>query len=168
MKKLIYCSKCGQKNNFGKIDGRERYHCPECKTIHYQNPKPTATLILPKEDTILFVRRAFEPEKGSWSLPGGFLELGETLEEGAKRELKEETNLNGEVVKLLGTCSHFNSIFGDVLLIGMVMNVTNWDELQTGDDAYDATFFKINEYPALAFECHQKIFNMYINKVKTI
>ena len=107
MKKLIYCSKCGQKNNFGKIDGGKRYHCPECKTIHYQNPKPTATLILPKEDTILFVRRAFEPEKGSWSLPGGFLELGETLEEGAQRELKEETNLNGKVVKLLGTCSHY-------------------------------------------------------------
>ena len=119
-----------------------------------------------KKDTILFVRRAYEPEKGAWSLPGGFLELGETLEEGAKRELKEETNLNGEVVKLLGTCSHFNSVFGDILLIGIKMNIENWDDLKTGDDAYDATFFKIDECPELAFECHQKIFNMYIETIK--
>ena len=140
MKKLIYCSQCGKKNQFGKIDSSIRYHCPNCKTIHYQNPKPTATLILPRKNQVLLVRRAFEPAKGSWSLPGGFLELGETLEEGAKRELKEETNLMGSMSALLGTCSHFNSIFGDVLLIGMIMDIVNWDELQTGDDAYDATF----------------------------
>ena len=168
MKKLIYCSKCGGKNSFGEIDGGTRYHCTSCKTIHYQNPKPTATLILPKKDTILLVRRAFEPEKGVWSLPGGFLELGETLEQGAKRELKEETNLNGEVVKLLGTCSHFNSVFGDILLIGMTMDINNWEELKTGDDAYDATFFNIKECPVLAFECHQKIFEMYINTIEEV
>ena len=161
MKKLVYCSTCGKENNFGYIDGSNRYHCKSCDSIHYQNPKPTATLILPKDDTILFVRRAYEPEKGSWSLPGGFLELGETLEQGAKRELKEETNLNGEVIKLLGTCSHFNSVFGDILLIGMIMNISNWNELKTGDDAYDATFFKLDKCPRLVFECHQKIFNMY-------
>ena len=166
MKKLIYCSQCGNKNQFGKIDGSIRYHCTNCKTIHYQNPKPTATLILPRENQILLVRRAFEPAKGSWSLPGGFLELGETLEEGAKRELKEETNLMGSMSALLGTCSHFNSIFGDVLLIGMIMDIVNWDELQTGDDAYDATFFDIDKCPVLAFECHQNFFNMYIEFIK--
>ena len=115
MKKLVYCSTCGKENSFGYIDGNDRYHCKSCDSIHYQNPKPTATLILPKDDTILFVRRAFEPEKGSWSLPGGFLELGETLAEGAKRELKEETNLNGEVIKLLGTCSLIFQMFRQVL-----------------------------------------------------
>ena len=168
MKKLIYCSNCGEKNNFGQIDGNIRYHCSSCKTIHYQNPKPTATLILPKDDSVLFVRRAFEPAKGAWSLPGGFLELGETLEEGAKRELKEETNLNGEVVKLIGTCSHFNSVFGDILLIGLVMEIYNWEKLKTGDDAYDATFFNIKDYPKLAFECHQILFNNYLNSLEVL
>ena len=100
MKKLIYCSRCGEENNFSYIDGAIRYHCPKCKAIHYQNPKPTATLICLKNDEILFVKRAFDPGKGQWSLPGGFLELGETLEQGAIRELKEETNLDGEVIKL--------------------------------------------------------------------
>ena len=165
MKKLIYCSTCREENNFSHIDGAIRYHCSKCKTIHYQNPKPTATLICLKNDEILFVKRAFNPGKGQWSLPGGFLELGETLEQGAIRELKEETNLNGEVIKLLGTCSYFNSMFGDILLIGMIMDVSNWDELRTGDDAYDATFFKLDKCPKLAFECHQNLFDMYYNYI---
>ena len=166
MEKLIYCSHCGKKNSFNEIDGNKRYHCIHCKSIHYQNPKPTATLIVPKNNKILFVRRAYEPAKGCWSLPGGFLEMGETLEEGALRELKEETNLKGEVSKLLGTCSHFNSIFGDVLLIGLEVKVEIWDKLKTGDDAYDATFFEINKCPKLAFVCHIKIFNYYLQSIK--
>ena len=166
MKKLIYCSTCGEKNNFGYIDGAIRYHCDKCKAIHYQNPKPTATLICPKKDEILFVKRAFDPEKGEWSLPGGFLELGETLEEGAKRELKEETNLDGEVVRFIGNCSHFNSIFGDILLLGLEVKINNWENLVARDDALEARFFKMNKYPPLVFECHQKIFDLYIKNKK--
>tara|TARA_B100000029_G_scaffold487968_1_gene544001 strand:+ start:348 stop:845 length:498 start_codon:yes stop_codon:yes gene_type:complete len=164
MKKLTYCSKCGEKNNFSMIDGGQRYHCEFCKTIHYQNPKPTATLICPQGDKILLVKRAFNPGKGEWSLPGGFLELGETLEEGAIRELKEETNLNGKVVKLLGNCSHFNSLFGDILLLGIEIKIDNWDGLKAGDDALEAKLFDIDNCPSLAFECHKKIFKMYKDK----
>ena len=166
MKKLIYCSTCGEENNFSHIDGAIRYHCPKCKAIHYQNPKPTATLICLKNDEILFVKRAFDPGKGQWSLPGGFLELGETLEDGAKRELKEETNLDGEVLKLIGNCSYFNSIFGDILLLGLEVKVNNWDNLVAGDDALEARLFKIKECPPLVFECHQKIFDLYIENNK--
>ena len=166
MKKLIYCSSCGKTNEFGFIDGAIRYHCKHCNSIHYQNPKPTATLICPKGDEILLVKRAVEPEKGKWSLPGGFLELRETLEEGAIRELKEETNLNGKVIKLLGHCSHFNSIFGDILLLGLEVEIENWEELKAGDDALEARLFNLGHCPELVFECHKKIFNMYLkNKI---
>jgi len=161
MKKLIYCSQCANKNSYSKIDGGIRYHCSRCKTIHYQNPKPTATLICMKNDEILLVKRAFDPGKGEWSLPGGFIELGETPEEGAKRELKEETNLDGEAVKLIGNCSHFNSVFGDILLLGIIMKISNWDNLIPGDDAQSAGFFKLNESPQMAFECHNKILSVY-------
>ena len=166
MKKLIYCSSCGTKNSFDIIEGRKRFYCVKCNQIHYQNPKPTATLICPKGHKVLLVKRAFQPAKGTWSLPGGFIELGETPEEAAKRELKEETNLNGEVIKLLGHCSHFNSIFGDILLLGMTMKIDNWDDLSSGDDASDAQLFNINNFPSLAFECHNKILNMYIKDLK--
>ena len=165
MKKLIYCSNCKAKNSYSQIEGQIRYHCPKCETIHYENPKPTATLICAQNNQILLVKRAFNPAKGCWSLPGGFIELQETPEDAARRELKEETNLNGEVVKLLGHCSHFNSVFGDILLIGMEVEIKNWDNLIPGDDAAEAGFFNIKNCPKLAFECHQKIFNMYLKTI---
>jgi len=158
-----YCSYCGKENNYGQIDGNIRYHCLNCKTIHYENPKPTATLICPKEDAILLGRRAFNPGKGEWGLPGGFMELGETLFEAAKRELKEETNLNGEVIKILGTCSHYGSIFGDVLLIGLQVNIKNWDFMIAGDDVAELKLFNIGNLPKLAFDCHQKIVSYYLS-----
>ena len=166
MKKLIYCSTCNNKNEFSAIEGQIRYHCLDCGIIHYQNPKPTATLICIRDNDILLVKRAFNPAKGSWSLPGGFIELGETPEDAAMRELKEETNLNGKVIKLLGHCSHFNSVFGDILLIGLQMKINNWDSLKAGDDAEDVEFFNLNDCPNFAFECHQKIVSYYVKNQK--
>ena len=102
MSYLEYCSNCGNKNERNHIDGNIRFHCVICKSIHYENPKPTATLICPKENSILLGRRAFDPGKGEWGLPGGFMELNETLEEAAQRELKEETSIKTvELIKEL-------------------------------------------------------------------
>ena len=51
---MKYCSICGNKNTFSFIEGRKRYHCEKCLTIHYQNPKPTATIICLKKNKILY------------------------------------------------------------------------------------------------------------------
>ena len=106
-------------------------------------------------------RRAFAPKKGHWGLLGGFIELDETVETAAQRELKEESNLDGQVTKIIGTCSHFNSIFGDVLLIGLLMNIDPWDNMSAGDDVSELKFFNINKTPKIAFECHQEFINFY-------
>ena len=157
-----YCSNCGKNNTHGYIDGNIRFHCEYCNTIHYQNPKPTATLICPKDNSILLGRRAFNPGKGEWGLPGGFMELNETLNEAALRELKEETNLEGEVTKILGTCSHYGSIFGDILLIGLEVNIKIWDCMAAGDDVSELQLFSIDKLPELAFDCHRKIVSYYL------
>ena len=164
---LEYCSNCGLKNENSYIDGNNRHHCPSCKTIHYENPKPTATLICPRENSILLGRRAYSPGKGEWGLPGGFMELSETLEQAALRELKEETNLAGEFNRILGTCSHYGSIFGDVLLIGIVINLQqDISAMQAGDDVSELQFFNIEDLPNLAFECHRKIVSYYVENQK--
>ena len=157
-----YCSQCGETNTHGYIDGNHRYHCTHCKVIHYQNPKPTATLICPKGDHLLLGRRAFSPGKGEWGLPGGFMELNETLYDAALRELKEETNLEGKVTRILGTCSHYGSIFGDILLIGLQVDIDNWDAMIAGDDVSELKLFSINNLPDLAFDCHTKILSYYL------
>ena len=165
MVQLKYCPHCGGENSFSVIDGRERFHCNSCKTIHYENPKPAATLICPKDKQLLLVRRAFEPAKGKWNLPGGFMECNETLEGAAARELLEETQLHGTAVGLLGNCSHFDTLFGDVLLMGLEMKIDDWSTLEAGDDASEVGFFLLYDLPELAFTCHQKIVEIYRKKV---
>ena len=161
MAHLEYCSNCGEKNIFGMIEGQNRFHCESCKKIHYENPKPTATLVCVKESKLLLVKRAVEPAKGQWGLPGGFIELGETPSEGAIRELKEETNLDGKPIRLVGHCSHHNTIFGDVLLLGIEMKIVNWSKMKAGDDAAEAQLFNLLDLPSLAFICHDKIVELY-------
>jgi len=168
MAHLEFCSNCGNLNHRGQIDGNLRYHCTVCATIHYENPKPTATLICPKGEEILLVKRAVEPGKGLWGLPGGFIEMNETPQMAAVRELKEETGLTGVVEKFLGTSSHFNTIHGDVLLLGMLINVSDISGLQAGDDADKAEWFPLKSLPPLAFRSHTEIVNLYLENLSFV
>ena len=161
---LKFCSNCGEKNKFGQKDGNNRFYCSHCHTIHYENPKPTATLVCPTNDSILLVKRAAEPGRGLWGLPGGFIERGESPETGAARELLEETNLKGTVKQILGTCSCSNTIFGDILLIGMEVQITDWSQIRAGDDAMEATLFPLENLPNLAFTCYKNIVKMYTHR----
>ena len=158
-----YCSKCGGKNIYGFIDGNERFHCLNCKSIHYENPKPTATIICTKDNSILLAKRAYEPAKGEWGLPGGFMELNETLEEAAERELKEETNLDGKVTQILSTCSHYGTIFGDILLISVEMKINDYSIMKAGDDAEELKFFNYDRLPEIAFYCHNKFIKEFLS-----
>src|SRR5471030_833928 len=71
-------------------DDRERMICVDCGHVDYQNPKVVVGTVVVSGDSILMCRRAIEPRRGFWTLPAGYLELGETLEEGARREAMEE------------------------------------------------------------------------------
>ena len=162
---LEFCSNCGVKNKYGYINGNTRYHCIKCNAIHYENPKPTATLICPRNEEILLVKRAEEPGKGLWGLPGGFIEKGESPEIAAVRELKEETQLDGKVIAFLGTYSTFNTIFGDIILIGMEVKINDWTNIQPGDDASDVEFFNIKKIPTLTFPGYQKMIDIYLANI---
>lgn len=72
-------------------DSKERLVCPECDHIEYQNPKIVNVVVATYGDKFLFCKRNISPRKGYWTLPGGYMELGETLREGAAREAVEES-----------------------------------------------------------------------------
>lgn len=163
MSYLEICSNCGEKNHYGFIDGNKRFHCIVCDTIHYENPKPTATIICIDDSKILLARRAFDPGKGEWGLPGGFIELNETLEEATMRELKEETNLECEFQGILSTCSHYGTIFGDILLICVKVIVHDFSMMKAGDDVSELQFFNLENIPEIAFYCHKKFINDFKN-----
>src|ERR1700731_5208344 len=71
-------------------DDRERMICADCGHIDYQNPKVVVGTVVSFDDKILMCRRAIEPRRGFWTLPAGYLEMGESIEEGAMREAFEE------------------------------------------------------------------------------
>lgn len=97
---MNYCSHCGGKVKLAipADDDRERYICPSCSRIHYENPKVVVGCIPEWGDRILLCRRNIEPQKGKWTLPAGYLENAESVAEGACRETLEET---GVIVKNL-------------------------------------------------------------------
>ena len=89
---IKFCAHCGNLVTLGipEGDNRERHLCGHCGEIHYQNPKIVAGCIPIWEDKILLCKRAIEPRMGYWTIPAGFLENGESIEEGAARETWEE------------------------------------------------------------------------------
>lgn len=86
-------------------DDRERLVCPDCDYIAYENPKVVVGVVATWEDQLLLCRRAIEPRRGHWTLPAGFMEMGETPEEGAAREAWEEARAQLEIVDLLAVYS---------------------------------------------------------------
>ncbi|GAB3099289.1 NUDIX hydrolase [Aestuariicella hydrocarbonica] len=98
---MKFCSSCGANVTLQVPDGddRERHVCIQCETIHYRNPNIIAGSLPIYENKVLLCKRAIEPRYGLWTLPAGFMENGESVEEGALRETWEEARakmtLNG-------------------------------------------------------------------------
>lgn len=86
-------------------DDRERRMCQRCDFIDYQNPKIVAGSVVLSGEQILICKRAIEPRKGYWTLPAGFMELGESVEEAAKREAQEEALADIEIDRTLAIYS---------------------------------------------------------------
>jgi ADP-ribose pyrophosphatase YjhB (NUDIX family) len=89
---MKFCSQCG--NPVTRMipagDNRMRHVCGHCATVHYQNPRIVAGCLPVWRDQVLLCRRAIEPRRGYWTLPAGFMENGETIEQAAARETLEE------------------------------------------------------------------------------
>lgn len=131
--------------------------CPHCgETIElYRNPTPTVDVVIlmptPQGEGVVLIERANPPH--GWALPGGFVDYGETCEQAAVREMKEETGLDVTLTGLLGVYSdpkrdprqHTMS----VVYTGVPKNP---DALKAGDDAAKAQVFPLGEWPKLVFD----------------
>ena len=86
-------------------DSRERLVCVDCGFINYENPKIVLGSVATWDGRILLCKRSIEPRLGYWTLPAGYMELGETAPEGAVREAREEANASIEIDQLLAVYS---------------------------------------------------------------
>ncbi len=115
---------------------------------------------------ILLILRDRPPFEGMWALPGGFVDMSETLEEAVARELKEETGLWGILLEQLHTFSALNRDPRHRTISTVFTGVTTAEncDARAGDDARNAKWFPINELPKLAFD-HDEILKMALKKI---
>ncbi|WP_419730569.1 NUDIX hydrolase [Lichenicola sp.] len=109
---------------------RERLSCLDCGHVFYENPKVIVGAVVVHEDRVLLCRRAIEPRQGFWTLPAGYLELGETSAEGAKREVLEEA---GARITLDGILAIY-----DISRIGQVQIIYRARFADAGDPVAEA------------------------------
>jgi ADP-ribose pyrophosphatase YjhB (NUDIX family) len=145
MRRIKHCRQCGSAVSYQvpDDDNRERAVCQACKTIHYENPLNVVGTVPVWGEQVLLCKRAIEPRYGFWTLPAGFMELGESSSEGAVRETVEEA---GARIELKGLFTVLN-----VVRVAQVHLYYRADLLDTdfapGPETIEAQLFHENEIP---------------------
>lgn len=161
MRKKTNCPFCGTRLTEKFCEGAKRLFCEQCSQPVYENPIPAAcTVVIDEAQRVLLVKRNVEPKIGYWCLPGGFIELGETPEQAALRELREETGLSGRIEMLLGVDTNPSDLYHTVLMVGYLVNHFSGTP-QAGDDASDVAYFPADRLPDIAFQSHKKFIQKY-------
>lgn len=149
---MKFCSECGKAvvHRVPEGDNLSRYICEHCDLIHYQNPKLIAGCLPVWKEQILLCKRAIEPSYGLWTLPAGFMENQETLEQAALRESHEEANANLEIENIYSIISlpHINQIY--VLYRAKLLDL----DFYAGPESLDVQLFNEEDIPwqQLAFK----------------
>ena len=151
-----FCPRCGERLEIQERMGQDRPVCPACDWIFFPDPKVAVAVVVRKEDRILLVKRAFNPFRGLWMLPAGFVDAGEDPERAAVREVKEETNLAVKIAGLVMVLSGQEYDKGAHIIIVYRAEVMG-GRLSAGDDAAQAGYFHLEELPTLAFESSREI-----------
>jgi len=155
--KIRFCQRCGGLLTSIRRpdDSRPREICTICERVNYRNAKPCAGALVERDGHLLLVRRAIEPYRGYWDIPGGFLEADEHPETGAAREVREETGLQVELTDLFGIymgCYSYDDRGAACLNIYYSARVIGGAE-RPSDDAAELAWFSPDELPGtIAFD----------------
>ncbi len=100
-----YCHWCGCSLVIKVLNESDKHYCDNCDRFIFEDPKLAVVVLASKGDKLLLVKRAIEPELGKWSFPSGYVDLGESVESAALREVKEETGMEIKINFLVGVYS---------------------------------------------------------------
>ena len=141
---MKYCSECGQSVSRKTPDGdtHERWVCDACDLIHYQNPLPVVGCIPERDGKILLCKRAIEPRYGYWTVPAGFMELGESSVQGARRETLEEACAEVEIGHLFAVVDVIDA--GQIHLFYTARLVSDFSP---GEESLEVRMFSEDEIP---------------------
>ena len=159
--KRQFCHSCGGPISVKTEDGINRDFCSVCNLFFYENPLPVVSAIVAVDRQILLVKRGNSPYKGSWCLPTGFAEIGESIEEAALRELAEETGVKGRILALADVQSYKSRFYGDLIFISYEVEQVG-GALHPGSDTVAARYFPVDRLPRLAFPSNRDAMRSYI------
>ena len=170
-KKYDFCPRCGGRLDLahphGLIEEPAELTCTACGFIFWQNSKPCAGVLVVREGRLLLVRRAFEPFKDWWDVPGGFLHDGEHPEDGAVREIGEETGLRVRLTGLVGIFMDTYGPTGDATLNVFYTGEAIGGQEVAGSDATGLCWFAPDEIPEnVAFACNRQAIRMWKHSVR--
>lgn len=148
---MNYCSSCGARvsRRIPEKDTHERWVCDACDMVHYQNPLVVVGCVAERNGKVLLCKRAIEPRYGYWTVPAGFMELGETIAGGAARETLEEACATVELGHLFASVDVVDA--GQVHLFFSGKLVSDYG---VGDESLEVALFSEDDIPwdELAFQ----------------
>jgi ADP-ribose pyrophosphatase YjhB (NUDIX family) len=148
-----FCIRCAGKVHRRRHDGHWRSHCAACGWIHYGNPAPAAGAVVVRGPRVLLVRRARRPYAGTWDIPGGFLEAGESAEAAVHRELREELGVTVTTLRFVGSAPDRYGPRGMPILALVFRATIASGPLTPADDVSEARWFRRSSipWPQIAF-----------------
>ena len=165
---IKHCKACGAAVEYRLPDDgdtRQRAVCPACQAVHYENPLNVVGTVPVWRDKVLLCNRNIEPRLGKWTLPAGFMELGETLAQGAARETVEEAGAQFEMQELFSIMN--------VVRVGQVhffyrARLTS-DIFDPGHETMEARLFSEQDIPwdEIAFRTVKQTLQCYFADMKS-
>lgn len=160
-----FCPYCGTPLVSRHVFGKPRSACPECGFVHFRDPKVAVIGVVTADDRVLLVRRAAEPARGKWALPGGVMDAGEMPKSALARELMEEVGLEVEVKRFLGIFPMVTTsgIAGGIVIAYHVRALgAESTPLEHNDDVDAAAWFAGEELPdRIAFESSTELLSKW-------
>ena len=173
---MKYCSSCGCTVSLRVPtgDNRERHICDKCGIVHYKNPLVVVGCVAERDGKILLCKRAIEPRYGYWTVPAGFMELGETAAGGAARETLEEALATVELGHLFALVDVVDAGQVHLFYTGKLISdfgageeslesaLFSEDEIPWDDIAFESGRFALEKY----FEDHSKSCGVHIHELR--
>nr|AFK39446.1 unknown [Lotus japonicus] len=166
VRSIKFCQWCGGSTKHDIPDGEEKFRaiCTVCGRIAYQNPKMVVGCLIEHDNKVLLCKRNIQPSHGLWTLPAGYLEIGESAVEGAIRETREEANADVEVI------SPFAQL--DIPLIGQTYMIflakLKRPDFSPGPESSECQLFPLDDLPfnSLSFSSMVVTLSLYVEDIK--
>jgi ADP-ribose pyrophosphatase YjhB (NUDIX family) len=157
---MRYCDECGERvtREYIQRDSCERWVCTACKRVHYENPRIVVCAIITWRDRLLLCKRANEPARHQWSVPLGFLECGESLQQGVARETAEETGVLIDPDDL-DLCSIINLVALNQVAVAFRCALRDEPQVRVGPECTDVAFMSADEIPMSDFAWRESVGN---------